>query len=373
MKKYFLDANAHVPTVLSEKSTEKLNYILDYTYNLAGHPLSTSDLGLKTAMAIEEARSKICNLLGIKNTNSLCFTHSCTEANDWACKILKANSASNLYISPFEHPSMQGAFDKYFSYSKKIPINVDGFVLDFNAHDTICVGVQSEIGIITDLEKLKKCTKGLIVSDLAQAIGKIPIALDDSPIDIATFGCHKFGGGSVGCLYLKDPSMWISFDDVGSSYGRDVPGTPNAKDIVISSLALEDAINTITERTENCCEFQILLESGLCLLGFEVICPFGKKISNTTFAKLPSPKSCSFIKYPIDGSLFLKELSNRNIFVGHGSACGSFDEDSNAMLAFDRKEKNTSFIRISQFGEYNEQDATIILDAISSILQKIGN
>ncbi len=369
MTNYYLDTNAHVPVNLSSLSKEKLNQFR-LSEAVHGHPLAPSSAGTAAATVIEQARYDICKLLGISNPSCLCFTHSCTEANEWSIRIL-ANMGVGIKSSPFEHPSMISAIKTHFhwfdgddvSNSKYyLQINEDGSFKDYHSDTTICLAVQSEIGLISNLKQLRDSTDNIFLCDLAQAIGKAPIDIEKSGIDIATFGAHKFGGaGGIGCLYIRDPSWWIPYG-TGTSYARDIPGTPNTEGIVITALALADAIESMKDREKNCIAFKDILEPKLKELGFDIICEHGNRINNTTFARAPNRV----------GSLLLRKLSDMGISIGLGSACGSFMvQDSHVMQAFGKHESNTAFIRISQHGDYGANEAVEVLDSIRRALKVI--
>jgi len=369
---YYLDANAHIPIKLSYQSQIELNN-LKASPVFYGHPLSPSYTGTSAATIIEKSRYDICKVLGISNPSKLCFTYSCTQANEWACQILFANMNGEVSISKFEHPSMRMAYEKHLSdyreerifvNSHSIDIDMSGNIKNDTYDNSICLGAQSESGLIIDLEKIRKQTKGLMVCDLAQVIGKTPINLEESQIDIATFGAHKFGGPvGVGCLYLRDLSLWSSYGrNIGTSYGRDIQGTSNVEGIVITKLALRDAYDTMEQRNKNCLEFRNVLEDELKKMEFEVICEGANRISNTTFVRIPRGK----------GILLLSKLSDMGVFVGLGSACESFMvQDSNVMLGFDKHISNTEFIRISQHGEYGGKEAIEVLKLIKRAIQLI--
>ena len=291
-KSYYLDANAHIPIQLSNKSQTELETIRR-GQSLYGHPLSPSYIGISAATAIEKSRYNICQQLGISNPSKLFFTYSCTQANEWACQILSSIVKSKVSVSKFEHPSMRAAYNAFkFDDGVNIQINEDGSIIDEVYDNAICMYVQSESGLIVDIEKIRKQTSGYLVSDIAQAVGKMSINLEKLDIDIATFGAHKFGGPiGVGCLYLKDSSVLQPYGKgIGTSYCGDIPGTSNVEGIIITSLALRDAYNTFEERHINCEKFREVLEGGLKKLDFEIVCEKANRISNTTFVRVPKDK-----------------------------------------------------------------------------------
>jgi cysteine desulfurase len=382
---YYLDANAHVPKRLglTTKSKRILADVED-SYIAHGHPLSPNKLGKAASAAIETARDRVAKCFNV-NSHEIHFTRSCTEANALVCNAMD-HFYPSVNWSPYEHHSMsaplEAIVDKSFMEELKVDSNGQPILkpklgyYDFPMTSCIYVGVQPEIGLIADFKRLRENTSFLLISDLAQAAGKIHLDLPALGIDVATFGAHKFGGPlGVGFIYanskLKDDFIEFCFMNFyeAERYVQDVPGTLSVVDIVETSLALQDSIasidNEYNSKKRKCLGFRKVLEEGLEGLGCKVICKDQNRIYNTTFVRVPGVDN---------GILLLKKLADHNIHVGLGSACGSFViQDSTVMQALGMKESgNISYIRISQNGEYDERHANIILDHIYKSLKEMG-
>jgi len=234
----FLDANAHVPV-----SNKGIQAYIDFNKKIAahGHPQSPSAPGREACCELEASRQKISKIIGAKSPAQIIFTSSCTQACEWACKILfeaKAATNDNVLVSTLEHPAMRDASRLFFGENlKKIKSKNDGGInyedLE-NYEKIIWIHLQNEIGTIYDLKKLKNKSK-ILLSDMSQSLGKIPINVSELDIDIAVFGAHKFGGfGNLGFIYLKDSSIWKSFG-TGSRYFMDRPRTMDVASIVASA------------------------------------------------------------------------------------------------------------------------------------------
>ena len=357
---YFLDANAHVPLKLTfdeiKEAEDKLSTF--------GNPLSPSFIGQKTKKFVEQTREEIALLLGIEDAFSISFTSSCSEANYWASLIISNNFLSkvgnedlpNINISPYEHRSINDCLSILPFNKNFIKLDNSGAIDNIsNADYSIFIGAQNETGTIADFNLIRQNTNKLFMSDLAQVIGKTPINLNDSGIDIATFGAHKFGGPTgIGFLYLKDPENWCPLNNI-KSYYHDTPGSLNVRGVYLAYLALKKSINNIKENMEKAKSFQIEVENNLSNIGFEVI-GGNNRISTTTLVKVPDNK----------GLDLLLELSDNNVYVGLGSACGSSEEQPllSAIALGYKDAVNTQFIRISQTGQYDYNDAKVVSDII---------
>lgn len=358
----YLDSNAHVPM---SKATLKAYSQFNDTLAAHGHPLSPSVAGRAAASAIEESRGKIAELIGAKSKDQIVFTNSCTQACEWAAKLASKYSDS-AFISPTEHPALSQAVDLYFDYIIKLCVRDSGQVrapMVLDGPDAVfCIHMQNEIGTINDVKNMRGLNGHCkLVSDMSQSLGKMDINVTELNVDLAVFGGHKFGGPSgVGFMYLKDTNDWEEFG-TGSKYFMDIPGTPNVGAIVVTSAALVEATETLEARRTKMVEFQNHLEPGLKELGFEIIGEGAERCPNTTFAKVPGKRN--------SGLTLMTKLGKQGIHVGLGSACGSiYAGGSPLMEALGKPSDGQDYVRISQFGEYGEEEAAQVLKAISGSL-----
>lgn len=368
-REYFLDANAHLP--LNNKA---LQAYVEFCKSSGGHghPSSPSIAGRQAAVALEQARAKIANLIGAKKPGNIVFTSSCTQACEWGLemffqkKLPPGTTFTGIYESdvarsPAEHPAARDAFDvlteEFAENPTVLPIDANGLVsTEVGADKTCCIHVQNEIGVIQPIQDLK-CR--YLFSDMSQSLGKIPVDVGVLGVDIAVFGAHKFGGpGGFGFIYLQDTSDWESFG-AGSRYFLDRPGTPDVAAAVATAAALEDAIATLEERTARMTEFQLVLERGLENMDFEIVGKGAPRVPSTTFVKVPGKGLLSVMKL---GEKF-------GIHIGLGSACGSLHTgESPLMEAIGCGGNVHDFMRISQFGEYGEKDAFHFLACLEKCL-----
>lgn len=356
----YLDANAHVPM-----STETLKVYSEYQNSRAGwgHPLAPSLPSREASSALEEARGKIAFLLGADNPNQIIFTSTCTQACEWAMRIIQNRTNGKLLYSPLEHSAVNSCIP-FFNYETDIhqfSISEDGVILTDSSSEcdlAICIHVQNEIGTIQPINEIK--TKFLF-SDMCQTVGKESVCLRDMPVNIAVFGAHKFGGpAGVGFMYLKDTSLWQEFG-TGSRYFPDRTGTPDVASIVATSFALEETLEKMPESLLKMKEFQLTLEPRLEELGFQIVGKNARRVPNTTYIKVPN--SMAFI--------YLSELSEKGYYVGMGSACGSIHTGSSlATAALSQEGDGNDFIRISQHGTYGKQEALSLVDELNRIVKQ---
>lgn len=354
MKEMYLDANAHLPM-----NPKALQAYVDFMNSPAahGHPSAPALPGRLAANALEIARGKIASLIGAEKPSQIVFTSTCTQACEWGLEILAQideNKFLNIYSSPIEHPAVRDFFED-LSSEFFLPVNSDGVIqpLSTSNNKVCCIHVQNEIGTIQPLDQIK-CQ--YLFSDMSQSLGKIPINLSQMNVDIAAFAAHKFGGPSFGFMYVRDINWWQAHG-AGSRYFFDRAGTPDVAGAVATSIALEEAISSLETRTKNMIAFQSTLETGLESFGAEIMGKNTPRSPNTTFAYLPNKAFSAILA-----------LSERGIYTGLGSACGSMHSGPSKLVSTLGRPGNAhDFIRISQFGEYNDADAKYFLEKLNEV------
>jgi cysteine desulfurase len=358
MKELYLDANAHIP--INQKALTVYN---DFSKSSAGHghPSSPSLPGRLAASSLEIARGKIASLIGAEKPGQIIFTSTCTQACEWGLEILFNILQNEKYepvaLSPVEHPAVSSFFDgltkEEITYLK---VNRNGIINTDNEYNKVCcIHMQNEIGIIQPIKNIKK---KYLFSDMSQSLGKIPVDVTNLGVDIAVFGAHKFGGpGGLGFIYLKNVNHWESFGS-GSRYFLDRSGTPDVAGAVATAVALEGAISTLEKRIENMKIFQYIIEREFYIHGFDIIGAGAERSPNT-----------SFINIPGKGLDLLLKMGENGIYTGLGSACGSLHSGSSPLMTTLGREGNIhDFIRISQFGEYGEEDAKYFIKILDKCL-----
>ncbi len=352
---YYLDSNAYTKSCIPQ---EVYLDVVRMSNEQWGNPMAQHNAGLRASKVIEYARTNILKILNAPEGAGLFFTNTVTEANLWACSILK-NTNEYIATSSFEHRSIYDSLNSLNAAYQEIE-DVAEKSLAFNK---CYIYVQNECGLISDLKTLRKNTAHLLFSDISQAVGNMPIDLSELDLDIATFGAYKFGGPvGVGCLYLKDIANYIPFGASDNRYMLDAPGTPNTLAIYLSSIALGYRLSDLKICcNKNSSEFQTEMEFGLMDFGFDIVGYSLDRINTTTYVYVGK-----------NANDLLLGLSEKGIIVGSGSACGSLEPKPSKLMKYFGKECMTDeFIRISQRGEYEAKDAKNILSAIIKTIKEI--
>jgi len=216
----YLDYAATTP--IDKRVVEKM---LPFLWSEAGYYANAASeshvLGKRVAAAIEEARNQVASLLNV-DPKTLVFTSGATESINLALKgaaTFYKRFGNHIITCQTEHRATldtcaQLAREGFeISYLKTRP---DGLI-DLNQlittlkPETRLVSimlVNNETGVLQDIASLAAITRerGIIFHvDAAQAVGKIPIDLQQLPIDLMSFSAHKvYGPKGIGALYIGD-------------------------------------------------------------------------------------------------------------------------------------------------------------------------
>lgn len=319
-----MDYNATTPA-----DPRVVEAMLPYFTENFGNASSDHSYGWYADDAVETARGQLAKLVNCRPTE-VTFTSGATEAANLAlfgfCK--KNRSKGNHIIScKTEHKAVLDTLEALESDGFEVTyLNVDGQGnIDLNALEAainpstilVCLMLaNNETGLIHPIKTITEIvhSKSIsVMSDITQAVGKTPVDLQDSGIDMAIFSSHKlYGPKGVGALYLnKNNNISIDKHLFGGSHEKGVrPGTLNVPGIVGFGKACEIAQQSLQENHQKFKSLQNQLEEGLLTIDEATInCQDEERLPNTTNVSFKA----------VDGSKLLRYLNI--LAVSRGSAC----------------------------------------------------
>lgn len=217
---------------------------------------------------LESARRRAASALGARRPDEVVFTSGATEADDAAIIGLthaaieqrrlagQKDRAVHVITSAIEHDAVlapcrrleaEGVQVTYVRPNRQGFIEVEALGRALT-EDTVLVSVQaanSEVGAIQPIRALAKLAHergALFHTDAVQALGKMPLNLQELGVDAASFSAHKIGGPKgVGALYLKARTPFHPYLLGGGQESGRRSGTQNVAGIVGFVAALEAA------------------------------------------------------------------------------------------------------------------------------------
>lgn len=245
-----------------------LEAMLPYFTEHFGNSMSVGHAyGWAAETAVEKARKEIAALLNCE-PKEIVFTSGATESNNWAIEGLVESirgeegvgAKIHLLVSPVEHNSVLAAAKRAERYHGVeldwLPLNEYGQVdaskvaamLKPHTRLVCAMWVQNEIGSINPIRELTEICRAnrvYLLSDATQALGKVPVDLKATPVDLLSFSAHKIGGPKgIGFLYQrsKDPRVQLPpFINGGGHEQGHRSGTLNVPAIVGMGVACKIA------------------------------------------------------------------------------------------------------------------------------------
>ena len=326
-------------TALSPKVLEAMT---PYLTEVFGNPSSLYRIGAKAKDAVEAARAEIAELIGAKNANEIYFTSGGSEADNWAikgvCKMLKLKGKNHIITTKFEHHAVlhvcEGLAKEGFEvtyldvYENGIvkPEDVKSAIKDTTALVTVMYA-NNEIGTIQPIAEIGRiCREAgvLFHTDAVQAMGNVPINVEEECIDLLSLTGHKFHGPKgCGALYVRRGVRIANLIDGGAQERSKRAGTENVAGIVGLAKALELAVSTMDERRERLTKMRNRLIDGL--LNIEK-----SRLNGDRDSRLPGNVNMCF--EGIEGESLLLKLDLAGVSASSGSACTSGSLDPSHVL-----------------------------------------
>jgi cysteine desulfurase len=380
MKPIYLDNNA--TTACDPAVVEAM---LPYFTEQFGNPSSMHSFGNQVGHAIKAARVSVQKLLGAEHDSEIVFTSCGTESDSTAIlSALRAQPDRNQIITTaVEHPAIltlcehlekDGYVVHKLGVDKKGRIDLDEYKSMLNPRVAIvsAMWANNESGTIFPVERMAELANAAGVmfhTDAVQAIGKIPIDLKNTKIDMLSLSGHKLHAPKgIGVLYLRRntrfrPLLRGGHQERGRRAGTEnsasIVGLGKAADLALEFMAFE---NTEVKRLRDKLERSILAA---------VPYSFATGDAGANGSRLPNTSSIAF-EY-IEGESILMLLNKLGIAASSGSACTSGSlEPSHVMRAMGIPYTAAhGTIRFS-FSRYNtEAEVDRVIEAVPPIIAQL--
>ena len=326
MKVIYVDNNA-----TTQVAPEVLEEMLPYFNEFYGNPSSMHTFGGMVERKIVEARERLAKLLGA-SPEEIIFTSCGTESDSTAIRaaILSNPAKKHIVTSRVEHPAVKNLYEYLSKTGYRVtfvPVDRKGRLdLDYLyknlGEDTAIVSIMwanNESGVIFPIEDIGGVLKekGIVFhTDAVQAVGKIPMDLKNTAVDMLSLSGHKLHGPKgVGALYVRKGTKYSPFLIGGHQEKGRRGGTENVASIIGLGKASELAGANLTEKNIRVKRLRDKLETELL-----------NRIPNSIVNgdrenRLPNTTSIAF-EY-VEGESILLLMDEYGICASSGSACTS--------------------------------------------------
>lgn len=376
MKEIYLDNNA--TTKVDEAVFEEMR---PYFCELYGNPSSMHFFGGQVQKKVDEARRRVADLLNAA-PEEIIFTACGTESDNTAIRSALETFPHKRHIvtTRVEHPAVLTLCRNLSKRGYRVTeLNVDGegrLKLDeLEAavdDDTAIVSVMyanNETGVIFPVEEagaIAKAKGAIFHTDAVQAVGKVPLDLTSSAIDMLSLSGHKLHAPKgIGALYLRKGVPFRPLLAGGHQERSRRAGTEATANIIALGKACELAASLMEDSNQRISGMRDRLERELLAQ-----IP-NSRINGGEAERLPNTLSIAFEH--VEGEAILLLLSEKGICASSGSACTSGSLEPSHVL----RAMGVPFtcahgtIRFS-FSRFNtEQDVATVIQELPPIINRL--
>jgi len=338
MEPIYLDNNA-----TTRVDPEIVEVMLPFFSEQFGNPSSMHSFGDKVGRAVKQARKQVQKLLGAEHDSEIIFTSCGTESDSTA--ILSALRAQperkEIITTVVEHPAIltlcehlekEGYKVHYLEVDDKGRLDLGAYrsLLSDRVAVVSVMWANNETGTLFPVEQMAQMAHdaGVVFhTDAVQAVGKLPINLKDSAIDMLSLSGHKLHAPKgIGVLYLRRGVRFRPLLRGGHQERGRRAGTENSASIVALGKAAEMAMQHMEYENTFVAAMRDRLEEGIL-----------SAVSHCFVTGDPDnrlPNTCNIAFEFIEGEAILMLLNKQGIAASSGSACTSGSlEPSHVMRA----------------------------------------
>ena len=358
---------------------EVLEAMLPYFTEIYGNPSSIHGTGRDARRVVDAARRQVANAIGAQ-PQEIYFTAGGSESDNWAIKgaaFARQAKGNHIITSAIEHHAVLHTcqwLEKRGFEVTYLPVDEFGRVSVQDVENAITdktilisiMAANNEIGTlqpIAEIGKIAKEKKILFHTDAVQAVGAIPIDVNELNVDMLSMSAHKFHGPKgIGALYIRKGVRVDGFLHGGAQERGQRAGTENLPGIVGMGKAIELATANLAENAARETRLRDRLIDGILSTIPDT------RLNGHRTQRLPNNVNISF-RY-VEGEALLLRLDLAGIAGSSGSACtsGSLDP-SHVLLAIGLPHEIAhGSLRLSLGTETTDEEVDYVLEKLPEIL-----
>ncbi len=381
MKRIYLDNNA------TTKVDREVKEAMDpFFLEMYGNPNSLHRFGTEVHPYMRDALDQLYDGINAGDEDDIIINSCASEGNNTVIKseyysaLFSGSKKTRMITSSIEHPAVSETYrflEKLGVEVVWLPVNKEGLVdpddlrraadPDTTALVSI-IWANNETGLINPVKEYGEiCSeRGVKLHlDAVQAVGKIPVNMQEVKADYITFSAHKFHGPKgIGGLYIRGGNSIIPLIHGGEQMAGLRAGTINTPYFIGMGKAMELAAANLEYENTEVRRLRDKLEDAI--LEIEDVEVIGKRELRTPNTILASFRG-------IEGEAFLWDLNEKGVAASTGSACSSESLESNpTFVAMDiGSDLAHTGMRFSLSRYTTEDEIDYAIEAIQSSVKRL--
>ncbi len=369
MERIYLDNNA--TTIVDPQVVAEMEPFYSRMY---GNPNSLHSFGIEVRPYLHRAMERLYAGIGAGDDDDIIVNSCATEGNNTVImgmyfSLLKDTRKKHIVTTQLEHPCVREACRFLENHGVKVTylapdsnglITADmvAAVIDERTALVSVMWANNETGLVLPVKEIAAVCREQGVyfhTDAVQAIGKLPVDVQDVGVDYLTFSAHKFHGPKgVGGLYVRKGATLPPLLHGGEQMGGHRAGTVNVPAMVGMAKAMELAVEALDYETREVARLRDKLEDALLRIDdVLVVGSRAQRTPNTVYASIRG----------VEGEAMIWDLNQHGIAASTGSACASESLEASPILTAigaDRELAHTGVrFSLSRFTTAEEIDYTI--------------
>jgi len=364
----YLDNNA--TTIVDPRVKDAME---PFWCQLYGNPNSLHTFGTEVHPYMRIAFDRLYAGINARDSDDVIVTGCATESNNTVLHsvwydLIRTGRRSEIVTTQVEHPAVSNTCRYLEGLGARItwlPVNADGIVdadilrRHVDPDRTALVSVMwanNETGLqfpIPELAAVCRENGILFHTDAVQAVGKVPVDVQEAGVDFLSFSAHKFHGPKgVGGLYVRDGVALNPLLHGGEQMGGRRGGTVNVAFLVGMGLAMELAVQGLPHEATEVRRLRDRLEDALAsIAGVTVVGRRELRVPNTILVSVKG----------VEGEALIWDLNRQGVAASTGSACASESLEPNptfVAMGIDTELAHTGVrLSLSRFTTQEEIDA----------------
>lgn len=370
MDRIYLDNNA--TSLVDPLVKEAMDPFLTEMY---GNANSLHSFGTEVHPYMRIAMDRLYSGINASDLDDVILNGCATEGNNTVLKaifydVIRNSNKKRIITTQVEHPCVAQTCKFLESLGAEVvylPVNEEGIVTaktlkeNLDPNKTALVSIMwanNETGLIFPIQELAETAHAagvLFHSDAVQAIGKLKVDVQKTPVDFLTFSAHKFHGPKgVGGLFVRKGIKLTPLLHGGEQMGGLRAGTINTAGLIGIGLAMEIANKNLAYEDTEVRRLRDKLEDAILQIDDTAV--IGERLIRTPNTILASFRG-------VEGEAMIWDLNKHGIAASTGSACASESLEPNptfVAMGVNKELAHTGVrFSLSRFTQEEEIDATI--------------